>query len=134
MGAINLAATMDALAEALIQGNVTSRAYAWPVESVNAPCAVVGYPTEPIDFSVTFQRGSDRVIIPIYFLVGRTSDRTARNQISEIVGGSADIVNAIDGDLGGLVQTATVLDCDIQTMTIAATDYIAAVFRIEIYA
>jgi hypothetical protein len=97
-GPIQLGPTMDALA-AKVPAEAAERVHAWPVKQVNPPCAVVGYPDEPIAFDATFQRGSDRATIPIYFLVGGVHDRTARDALSAILTGATGIKDAIDGPL-----------------------------------
>jgi hypothetical protein len=123
---------MDAIAEQIISSGLQKRAYAWPVETVTVPCAVVGYPTS-LDFDATFNRGSDNAIHPVYFVVGKVSDRTARDELSGIIANSINIKTAIDGTLGDVVSSANVTDCQIQEITIGAVQYIAARFEIEIY-
>lgn len=130
---MNLANIMDAIANALIDAQVVATVYSWPTDNANVPCAVVAYPIDPIDFDMTFQRGSDRLVIPVYFLVGRASDRTARDQVSAVIDGAGSIKVAIDGDLGSVVQTARVMACQIQEFTLAGVSHLAARFDIEIY-
>jgi len=132
MGAINLASVMDAIANTITEAGVTDRAYAWPVESVSPPCVVVGYPKE-LDFDVTFTRGSDRALFPVYVIVGKVSDRSARDVLSNVITGATGIKDALDGDLGGEVSTARVQDCQIEDVNVAGVAYLAAVFTLEVY-
>lgn len=97
-GAIQLGSIMDAIA-AKVPDTATSRVYAWPVETIQPPCAVVAYPEEPIQFDATFTRGSDRATFPLFFLVGKATERTARDRLSEIVTGATGIKDAMDGPL-----------------------------------
>ncbi len=97
-GAIQLGPLMDAIA-AKVPAGATERVYAWPVESVSPPCAVVGYPDQPIEFDATFGRGSDRVRIPLFLLVGKATERTARDALSAVLTGATGIKDAIDGPL-----------------------------------
>lgn len=129
MAQLDLGAVMDSIA-ALVQDSGW-RAYAWPSDSVSVPCAVVGYP-ENIDFDTTFVRGSDSAVIPLWFVVGRTSDRTARDEISRVITGANSIKETLDGDLSGAVQTARVTDCQVEEITIEGIKYISAKFLIEI--
>ena len=126
MGKLNLAATMDALADAIIPA--IKNVYPWPVDNVVVPCAVIGYPEE-IEFDQTFGRGSDRAVFPVYFVVGRVIDRVARDYLSAVISGQDEIKELIDTT----IETATTTDCKVQPLTIGNVEYIAAVFRVEVY-
>jgi hypothetical protein len=130
---MNLANIMDKIADALTDGGVTKRAYAWPVETVSPPCAVVGYPQEPIEFDSTFSRGSDLITIPVYFIVGKASDRNSRDQLSEIIDGANSVKECLDGDLNGSVHTAVVRSCLVTEIQVAGVAHLAAQFNLEIY-
>lgn len=97
-GALDLAATMDAIAGKVPSG-ATERVYAWPVEDAKPPCAIVGYPDADITFDRTFGRGSDEVTIPLFFLVGKAHDRSARDRLSAVITGATGVKDAIDGTL-----------------------------------
>ena len=127
---MDMGAIMDAIADALIT-SVTKRAYSWPTESITAPCAVVGYPTT-IDFDYTFDRGSDRLIFPVYFVAGKASDRNTRDELSSIVDGATGVKDALDGNLSGAVNTCTVTNGDITQITVGNIGYIAVEFTVEI--
>lgn len=129
MAAIDLSATMDAMAVAL--KDTVNRVYAWPADSVTVPAAVVGYPTD-LNFDLTFQRGGDRAAIPVYFLVGKVSDRTARDRLSEIISGATGIKTALDGDLDGAVQSLRVQDCRVEEITIGGVAYLSATFTCDV--
>ena len=132
MGALDLTNVMDALAAQVILGNVVDRAYGWPVENIQVPSAVVGYPTDTT-FDVTFARGSDRAVFPLYVFVGKSHERAARDKLSSLITGLTGIKESIDGNLGGACQTARVTDMAIQEVTVAAVPYLAAVFSVEVY-
>lgn len=132
MSAIDLAATMDAIADTLVVENVTDRAFAWPVQQVQPPCAVVGYPTR-MEFDSTFRRGSDLAVFPVWIVVGLVHDRSARDVLSAYLTGVTGVKDALDGDLGGVVQTARVTDCQVETVTIGGTEYLSARFSVECY-
>lgn len=132
MAALQLAATMQAIADTIVSEGVTTRAYAWPSGQIQPPCAIVGYP-EQIDFDATFGRGSDRAVFPVWMVCGNVSDRTARDVLSGYITGATGIKDALDGNLGGAVQTARVTDCQVEKTTIGAVEYISARFDIEVY-
>ncbi len=97
-GAIDLGASMDAIA-AKVPVDLTGRVYAWPMEEVTPLCAIVGYPDDPINFDETFGRGSDRATFPLFVLVGKPTERTARDVLSAVLTGATGIKDAIDGPL-----------------------------------
>lgn len=131
MAVINLSSVMDAIADAVVP-TVTKRAYAWPVDSITVPCVVVGYPEE-LDFDMTFVRGSDRAVFPVYFVVGRATDRVARDQLSAVISGASGIKEVLDTSLSEVAQASRTTDCKITTMSVAGVEYIAAVFSLEVY-
>ena len=133
MSALNLSNVMDAIANTALSGSVMERVYAWPADSVSAPCLVVGYPTEDIEFDVTFQRGSDRAVFPLYALVGKASERTARDRLSDVITGARGVKDKLDGTLGGVVSTARVTTCKAEEITVAGVSYLSATFEIEVY-
>ena len=127
----DLGAVMDAIAAAIEAQGVTSRTYAYPAESVSVPCAVVGYPDE-IEFDIVYQRGADLANIPVYFLTGRVVDRAARDRMAAIISGATGIKEALDGDLGGAVQSLRVTDMKVLNVQVAGVDYLAAKFNAEV--
>lgn len=97
-GPLRLGALMDAIA-AKVPAEATGRAFGYPVESATPPCAIVAYPDEPIQFDATFARGSDRLSIPLYIVLGRGPERTTRDALSAVLTGAAGIKDALDGVL-----------------------------------
>ena len=93
MGEFDLAATMDGLAARA--ATVVETVYPWPVEAVTVPCVLVDYPTG-IDIAITDQRG-DHVVVPVYFLVGQTGTKDARDALSAALTGAGDLVDAMSG-------------------------------------
>lgn len=132
MAAINLAAVMDAIADTITGAGVMDRAYAWPAETVSAPCAVVGYPGD-IEFDVAYNRASDQATFPVWLIVGKASDRSARDAVSALITGATGIKEAIDGTLGGAVQTARLTTLRVEEVTVNGVAYLAAVAQIEVY-
>jgi hypothetical protein len=132
MSAIDIGAIMDGIAEAAEDGDVTTRVYAWPTESIAPPCAIVGYPTD-LQFDATFGRGSDKAVFPLWVVVGKVADRTARDALSGLITGATGVKDAIDGTLGGACQTARVSDCQVELLAIGGISYLSARFDIEVY-
>ena len=131
MARIDLDATMDAIAATAVSGGATTRAYAIPEDNVEVPCMVVGYPDE-INYDMTFRDGSDEATFPVWFLVGLVVDRAARKSLSDIIGSAPSIKAALDGNLGGVVQTARVERVRIETATVGSVQYLAARFDLNV--
>jgi hypothetical protein len=129
----DLGAIMDAIADAAVVGNVVvaGKAYAYPAQSISPPCLVVGYP-EDIEFDLSFTGGSHQLTMPVWVAVGMVADKTARDRISALVSGVSGFKEALEGNLGGTVQVCHVVDCKIETITVAAVDYLAGKFTLEI--
>jgi len=133
MGAIDLDAVMEAIATELKNDGVTKRAYGYPAEEVEVPCAVVGYPLPgTLRFDMTFGRGADQATFPVWFLVGRVSTRAARKALADIIAGATGIKDALDGNLGGTVQTARVTECTVETVAIGSVSFLSARFDVEV--
>jgi hypothetical protein len=82
---MDLAAVMDEVAARLdtIDG---LRVYAYPADNVHPPAAVVTYPD--IAFDSAYQRGSDRMTLPVVLLIGKVSARASRDLVAVYAHGS----------------------------------------------
>lgn len=131
--ALDLGAVMDAIGVRL--ATITGlRVADYPADTANPPQAIVSLP-ETVEYDSVMARGADRVVIPITVLVGKVSDRAARDAVGRYVSGSgADSIKAaVDGDLGGTAHTARVTGARINVVTIGAVDYLGASFDVEVY-
>jgi hypothetical protein len=129
----DLGAVMCAMGDALEAAGVASgRVFCYPPDSVNAPATVVGYPTT-IEFDSTMQRGADRLLIPVYYVTGRTSDAAAQQLIAGVITGAAGIKDVLDGNLGGAVDTLRVQDMRVVRVDLAGVEYLSAVFTAEVF-
>lgn len=138
MGALRLKDTMLAIAAALEEAEVVEKAWAWPFEKAAPGDAVVGYPTR-IEFSKTFQRGSDEALVPVFIIAGIAGEEATLEVLDRLVGdgnrsvktvleagdhGGLDEVlsylhvreGAIDGvKLGGVIYAALRMDCEVKS-------------------
>jgi hypothetical protein len=114
MAQLDLATTMDAIAAALVSGGVVTRAYGWPNAIVGKDQAVVGYP-DPVDFDVTFGRGLEHAVIPVHVICGFIGEERTRDKVSALISGVADVKDALDGNLGGVVSSLRVMDARVET-------------------
>jgi hypothetical protein len=132
--ALDLGGVMDAIGAAL--GTIAGlRVADYPSDSANPPQAIVGLPAEPIEYDATMGRGADRVVLPVAVLVGKVSDRAARDALSAYLSGTGaqSVKGALDGTLGGVAQTVRVTSARVDVVTIQAVDYLGATFDVEVY-
>jgi hypothetical protein len=131
--ALDLGAVMDAIGTRLatISG---LRVADYPSDAANPPQAIVSLP-ETVEYDTVMGRGADRVVIPVTVLVGRVSDRAARDALALYVSGSgaSSVKSAVDGDLGGIAHTARVTGATVNIVTIQAVDYLGASFDVEVF-
>lgn len=132
MAASDVSAVMLALGDALRAADF--RAYDYPPDQLAVPAVVIAFP-ETVEYDSTMGRGSDRLVVPVHALVGRMSDRTARERLGAYLsGGPGGVKAAIEADptLGNNASTTRVMSAEVSVMTVAAVDYLAASFQIEL--
>lgn len=126
-------AVMDELATRLdtIAG---LRVHAFPADQVQPPAALVGYP-EVVTYDVAMGRGVDQMEIPVFLLVGRLTDRTARDDLGPYLDGAgAESVKAVlrPGPWTAM-SSVRVVSAVVDVVTVAAVDYLAAVFTVDVF-
>lgn len=67
--------------------SLTGRTYAYMVDSVNPPCAMVLWP-DTLEYDATFQRGLDNYVFVIRLLVNRTAERSGQEALDAYIAGS----------------------------------------------
>lgn len=129
---MDLAEVMDALA-ARIDTITGLRVHAHPPGRVTPPAAVVSYPEDGA-YDETYGRGMDRMTVPVLLVVGKASDRAARDQLGAYVDGSGarSIKQVVEAGTYTAFGTAVVRWPEFDVMSIGGTDYLAAIFPIEI--
>lgn len=134
--ALDLVAVMDAIGVRL--ATITGlRVADYAADSVNPPQAIVSLPTT-VEYDVVAGRGADRTVIPIMVLVGRVSDRTARDLMARYLSGTGaysvkTAVEAAGSDLGGAAQSVRVtLAMPPDIVTVSAVEYLGCSFDVEV--
>ena len=129
---MNLANVMDAISDRLdtIAG---LRCFAHPSGSVTPPAAIVSYP-ETYTFDETYGRGMDRLNLPVVVVVGKVSDRASRDALAAYCNGTgaASVKAVLESGTYSTFHTVRVASIEFDTVTIAGTDYIAALFDLDI--
>lgn len=129
---MNLAYVMDELGDALefIEG---LRVFRWPTEAPVPPAAIVTFPDE-YDFDTTYGRGTDRLIVPIIVIVGRATDRAARDQLARYCEGSGDysIKRAIESHVYDSLDTVRVQRAEFDAFPMSNVQMLAATFDVDV--
>lgn len=129
---MDLANVMDELGDQLATiADLT--VYRWPPSSVSVPAAVVSYP-DSIDLDATYSRGFDDITLPVVVVVGRASDRAARDAIAAYCAGSGSssvkaVLEAGEYTAFGALRVTGV---EFDVVTIGTAEYLAATFAVDI--
>lgn len=110
------------------------RVYGHPPDSVNAPAAIVTYPGT-LTFDASYGRGMDHIPdLTVVVLVGKVSERTARDRIGQYCNGSgsASIKAVIEAGTYTEFDTVRVASVSFDVISIAAVEYLAATFTLDI--
>jgi len=129
---MELGVVMDQVAARLdlIEG---LRCEAHPTGMVNPPGAVVLYP-EDYEYDGTYQRGMDRMRLPVLLVVGRVVDRSTRDQLTAYAKGSGprSVKAVLESGTYTAFDEVTVKGAEFDVVTIAQTDYMSALFTLDI--
>lgn len=131
---MDLAAVMDAIATQLdtIAG---LRVHPHPPDSIHPPAAVVTYP-DSYDFDQTYARGADRLELPVVVLVGKVSERSARDTLAAYVNGSGakSIKAVVESGTYTAFDTVRVTGASFDVIGVGSpeTQYLAATFVLDI--
>jgi hypothetical protein len=130
---MNLGSVMQEIADQL-DTIADLRVYGYPPDSVNAPAAIVTYPGE-LQFDGSYGRGMDRIPdLTVVVLVGKVSERTARDRIGQYCNGSgaASFKAVIEAGTYSEFDTVRVASVSFDVVAIAAVEYLAATFILDI--
>lgn len=127
MSSLDIAATMDDLAEACVTAGIVKNGYGWPVGSVTVPCVLVGFPTDP-EYDVTFGNALMRTTFPVFLLAGPKDAKSSRDFLSAAI---LPMKAALDGSAG---DTARAQIASFAPVSISDVEYAAARFDVEVYA
>lgn len=129
---MDIGAVMDDLGLALEQIDGL-RVFPYWTDRLTPPAAIVGWP-DPLTFDTTFGRGSDRTEIPVHVAVGKHNARSSRDLLSKYADGSGprSVKAAVESHQATAYDTARVVRVEFDVLTVAAVDYLAATFYIDI--
>lgn len=112
------------------------RTYEFPPDKIEPPAAVVSYPDD-YTYDGTYRRGADRMTLPVVAVVGRSSDRAARDLLSVYVDGDGPssfkrVLESPDLPAYTALHSVRVTGAEFDVVTIAGVDYVAALFDLDI--
>lgn len=126
--------TLNGDAEIIESGIAGLRVYDWLVDNAQIPAAMIGFP-ETYEFDASFNRGVDRLQIPVHVLVGRITDRSSRDNMAAFVDGSgpASIKQRLEEGTYAAFNSIRVANVTFQTVTLAGVELLAATFNVDIW-
>jgi hypothetical protein len=109
------------------------RAYDSPPGTVNAPAAIVGYPTT-YTFDATYGRGMDTFSLPVIVVVGGVFARGTRERLGEYLAGAGakSIKGVVESGLYSAFDVVRVASAEIETVMLGDVEYLAAIFNLDI--
>lgn len=132
---MRLSDVMDDVAARLRSITEFRAVYEWPVgKPGETPAAIVAYP-ESYNPRATYQRGAAAMTLPVIVVVGKASERTARDELSQFVDGSgaSSVIAVLESGTYTAFEALAVSDnIEFDVVTIGETDYIAALFDVDI--
>ncbi len=129
--ALHLARVMQEVALAASRVTGITRFYSYPPATLVAPAGYVSYPSR-ILYNQTYQRGqADYEDLPIVLVVGKPSDRRARDLVAEwsAADGPRSIVSALEEWDWQSCDDLTIGSAEFDVERIAGVDYLAVMFK-----
>lgn len=129
---MNVALVMDELGAAL--GAISGlRVFPYSAPKIVPPAAIVGWP-DPYTYDSTMVRGSDRMVIPVFVVVGNVDARSSRDAIARYADGSgaASVKAVIEAAEYTACDSVRVQSCEFSTITVAGVEFLAATFQIDV--
>ena len=135
MSTLDLAATMRALATALLTAKVVEHAYPYPIEGAEQNAAVVGYPAV-IEYGRTFSQAPQDATLPVWIVGGLVFEEATLDEVSAFLATDAQTVkDTLEGDIGLGDVSVLVTRISIESMvTNNDLRHIAVRFDVEVKA
>jgi hypothetical protein len=132
---VDLSAVMDELADRLRTIPGSLNVFASPPGTVLPPAAIVTYP-DTYDFDTTYGRGTDRMALPVWLVVGRPTDPSTKDALAAYCAGDgARSIKAVlesNNDNWESFDQLRVTGVEFDAVRIGDKDYMAAGFNLDI--
>ena len=109
------------------------RCFPYPPDSITPPAGIVSYPEE-LAFDATYDRGADSMLLPLIVAVGKVHDRVTRDRVAAYCAGSgaSSIKAVVESGTYTAFDTVRVGRAEFDVVRIGGTDYLAALFDLDI--
>lgn len=128
---MRLVDVMEELAVRLRSIKVFRTVFAYPPGSVTPPAAIVSYPDSYNPHS-TYARGATEMELSVWVVLAKVSERTTPAELSALIEGPTSVITVLESGSYESFDVVTVSNVEFETVTIGATDYIAAGFSCDI--
>lgn len=130
---MDLAAVMTELAARLRTIGEFRSVFDYPPDAISPPAAVVSWP-DTVTYDQTYRRGMDRMTVPVVVLVAKPSGKAARDQLAPFMrsSGSTSVKEVLESGEYTTCHTVTVTGAEIDVVSVAAVEYLGAVFNVDI--
>lgn len=108
--------------------------YAFPAENVSAPAAVIGFP-EDYEYDQTYGRGSDRMTLPVFLVVGKADAQASLASLGAYVDGSGErsVKATLEGSTYSSFDSLRVQSVEFEHIVVAGVEYLTGVFSVDIF-
>lgn len=109
------------------------RAFPYSADRISPPAAIVALPEE-ITFDLTYGRGSDRLSVALYVVVGRSDARTSNDRLSAYLDGSgaSSVKAVVESGTYTAFDSVQVKTARPGSFTIGGVEYLGAEFTLDI--
>lgn len=124
---------MDELAAAVrTVGSLQGRTYAYPVEQLTPPAAIIPYPD--VDYDLTMARGADGMEFSVVVLTSPVSDRAGRDRLLAYIDGAGaeSVKAAVEQYAYTAFHSVRVQSCTVEQYFIGDIAYWAAIFALDL--
>lgn len=132
----NLGAIMDEVASVLATVDGIERTFAYPVETITPPAAVVNYPAAAgINYMQTYHQGETSIPdLEAHLVAYRLTDRVARDAASAWTANSGDesVVAKLEAHAWTSCDSVTVTAAEFTLMTVGSEQFLDVIFHLDI--
>lgn len=132
----NLGAIMDEVATVLATVDGIDRAFAYPVDTVTPPAAVVTYPSAPgIQYQQTYGQGMTSVPdLEAHLIAYRVTDRAARDTASAWTAnaGAESVVAKLESHAWTSCDVVTVTGAEFAIQQVGSQEFLDVIFHLDI--
>lgn len=136
MGVLSAKTTMLAIAHALEDNAVVTKAWPYPMEGPDVGQAVVGYPREfTLGSAGAFQRTHDKATFTVLIVAGIADVEETMDVVDQLLGeGAVAVRDAIEADLSDVVAFVNVSRGSVERLLLGKVPHAAVRYDVEVTA